>query len=64
MSHGRLRRLQTMGVADRTPAHDSTRRPVDDEIVSLEPGESQNNRNLGGLDEQELNGLAVIPGHT
>ena len=61
MSQGMLRRLQTMGVAEQTQANDSTRRPVDEGIVSLEPRESQNHGNLTGLDEQELNGLAVIP---
>jgi hypothetical protein len=41
--------------------HDSTRREVEEGIVLLEPGEFQDHENLGGLDEQELNGLTVIP---
>lgn len=53
-SLGRLHRLQTMGVAERTAAHDSTRRPVVEGIVSLESGESQNQRNLGDLMSRNL----------
>jgi hypothetical protein len=52
-----------MGMAEETPAHDSTRRTVYEWNVSLETEESQHHRNLGVLDEQEMNGLAVIPLH-
>ena len=48
-------------MAERAPAHDGTSRPVNEGIVSLEPGESQYHGNQRVLDEQELDSIAMVP---
>ena len=55
--------LQAMGVPEQAPAYDGTSRPVNEGIVSLEPGESQYHGNLRRLDELELDMLAESLAH-
>ena len=59
-SQGRMCCLKTVGTAKWDTTQDGTRGPVNNRVVFLEPGKSQDNGKIGRCNEEELYGLNVV----
>ena len=57
---GRLCCFKTVGMAKWALTQDGAHGPVNNRVVFLEPGKSQDNRNMGRRNEEELCGLTVV----